>query len=128
MKKQQNKSEIQSLQTIYNSLPKINCKKLCHECCGPIAMSKIEHDRILKESGKVPTYDKKRQACGFLNKQNECKVYRIRPFICRLFGLVKAMKCPHGCEPERWLTDQEARQLLNQIEILSKNKGPIPTF
>ncbi|HEV2379781.1 MAG TPA: hypothetical protein VG206_08280 [Terriglobia bacterium] len=42
-------------------------------------------------------------------------IYGVRPLICRLWGLVKAMRCPHGCEPEQWLSDEEARAMLARV-------------
>jgi len=118
-------NKIEELQKIYNSLPRLQCKKLCHESCGPLGMSKLEYDRIIKKTGKPPVFLKKQQCCSLLNRDKTCKVYGIRPFICRLFGLVEKMKCPHGCVPERWLSDEEAYALMDRIEKLSGDKNPV---
>lgn len=45
-------------------------------------------------------------SCTFLNG-TRCSLYSIRPVICRLWGVVESMPCPHGCKPERVLTDEE---------------------
>ena len=39
----------------------------------------------------------------------------VRPLICRLYGLVKRMACPWGCQPDRWMTDVEAYELLRKV-------------
>jgi hypothetical protein len=52
-----------------------------------------------------------------LNQETgKCKVYSIRPTICRLWGLVRKMACPWGCVPERWLSDDEARRIILDVK------------
>lgn len=59
----------------------------------------------------------KNLTCPML-KNKQCSVYPVRPMICRIWGLVRKLRCPHGCEPDRWLTDEEARQFINQSLFL----------
>jgi hypothetical protein len=33
---------------------------------------------------------------------------------CRIWGTTKKLACPHGCIPERWLSDEEAGDLLRE--------------
>ena len=103
---------------LYSRLPKINCRKLCQESCGPILMTKPEWDRVLKKMGlktdaKLPLNPD--LTCPML-KNGLCSVYTVRPLICRLFGLVEKMRCPHGCRPERWLSDSEAEDFLRALD------------
>lgn len=51
--------------------------------------------------------------CQFLRPIfGTCRVYALRPLICRLWGLVDhpAMRCRFGCIPERWITAEEGRE------------------
>lgn len=57
-------------------------------------------------------------ACPLLTIDGRCSVYKHRPLICRLFGVVKKLQCPFGCEPSRWLSDEEAFKMLEQIRTL----------
>ena len=61
--------------------------------------------------------------CVFLDKEaKRCKVYAVRPMICRLFGAVDHPKltCPHGCRPEGRspMISQQAKALLETIRCL----------
>jgi hypothetical protein len=38
--------------------------------------------------------------------------------ICRLWGVVPAMACPFGCQPDRWLSDREACLLLAEMRAI----------
>jgi Fe-S-cluster containining protein len=55
--------------------------------------------------------------CRFL-LAGRCSIYSMRPAICRLFGAVDhpMLRCPHGCRPEKYLTDAESRAILKDIE------------
>ena len=47
-----------------------------------------------------------------------CSVYPDRPTLCRLWGVVEKMRCPFGCEPERYLSDAEAVTILDEVAAL----------
>lgn len=114
------------LAAVYDSLPKIECKRLCFDCCGPIAVATQElraARKIMPVAAKKtepgyhqPAYDHFTMRCSLLSDQNECKIYEARPLICRLWGLVEKLRCPFGCVPERWVTDEEAADLLERVE------------
>lgn len=109
------------LQEIYDSLPTIECQGKCQQCCGPIDLFPIERDTIVLKHGMPVTQNHPRVGpitCSKLTINGRCGIYDDRPVICRLFGLVKAMKCPHGCQPSRWLTDKEAHKIMDQIRAL----------
>ena len=75
--------------------------------------------------------------CTLLDVHGACSVYAYRPLICRLWGTVKRMQCPHGCEPERWLSDEEAHEMIQEVERIENpamrlnlacGKNKIPGF
>lgn len=114
------KSE-QRLDALYATLPAIQCKGLCQQSCGPIAMTPVEFRRISEASGTTPTVDNK-GTCSLL-KDGKCSVYEQRPTVCRLFGIVKSMKCPFGCIPvPRYLTREEGFQFLRKVEKATGRK------
>jgi Fe-S-cluster containining protein len=125
------------LEILYEELPKMECKGLCHESCGPIELTNEERKLIinyLRDTGIktkefkhfstpiVIEHIKERHVndsdgcltCPYL-KKNKCEIYPVRPMICRLWGMVDSnmMRCPHGCIPSKWLTRKEAFSLLN---------------
>lgn len=46
-----------------------------------------------------------------------CRVYQLRPLVCRLFGVVdnSKMRCQFGCQPTRWLSNEEARKICEEV-------------
>lgn len=50
--------------------------------------------------------------CPALGDDGRCRGYEGRPALCRIWGMTKALRCPHGCVPSRWLTDQECGELV----------------
>lgn len=104
-----------NLEEIYSRIPKIACQKKCQESCGPIMMSRVEWDRIKLWVGerKGTTW-----TCPYLNKAGLCDAYQFRPAICRIWGVIKRLRCPWGCVPERWLSNAEARDILQDLADL----------
>ncbi len=135
------KTVIKKLERLYRRVPKIDCKGLCQRACGPIEPAAIELKRIEKVTGRAPfvpgfstegvhssgelllvASDHMRRhsmVCSKLDEDGKCTCYAIRPMICRLWGVVESMKCPHGCRPARYLTAQEADRLLRKVLELS---------
>lgn len=126
----------EQLQAIYDSLPTIECQRKCRAACGPIAMSNLEWAR-LRDATPFRTLDGEPLnnteillvspsmgrvdgdlACPLLTIDGRCSVYKYRPLICRLYGLVRRMQCPFGCEPSRWLSDKETYGLLEKVRTL----------
>lgn len=105
------------LRLLYAKLPKLDCKGLCAECCGPIAATPHERRRIERRAGKKLEAPPPTATCSMLSAVGRCTVYGDRPFICRLWGVVASMKCPHGCVPEGgFLTHQEGARLHLEAE------------
>jgi uncharacterized protein len=111
-----NKAKLAAVDAIYASLPKLVCRQLCAKSCGPIGMSQLEGKRIEKKVHRLPLAEG--LTCNML-EMGRCAVYELRPLLCRLFGVVETMRCPHGCKPDRWLTHEQGHELLRQVHRLS---------
>jgi Fe-S-cluster containining protein len=95
------------LQSLYDSMPKLQCQGHCHSSCGPIEMSAAEHKRIHERTGKAVDVNDC-LTCNMLSPITKtCTVYDIRPALCRLWGLTEGMPCPWGCRPEGGLIPDE---------------------
>lgn len=119
---------LDALDALYATLPRIECKRLCQECCGPVFMERLEWDRIGERLGRYPRPTAEQAAgleCPMLDADGGCGVYDIRPAICRLWGLVDGplTRCPHGCEPERWLTEAEGYEFLGRVAEIDAQVG-----
>lgn len=108
-----------SLEQIWSGIPSVECKGLCQESCGPIAMSNLEDSRIRQGGFVIPSMAEALDAlargedyyCPAL-VDGSCAVYDDRPTICRLWGATRSMPCPHGCTPPDALTQEESHELL----------------
>ena len=112
-----------SLPLIYASVPRIKCKGKCQASCGPIYASDLERKLFTENTGHpfpmpADVLASKDCTCPRLNAVGQCDSYQVRPLICRLWGVVQGMRCPHGCEADRIMTDREAAELLHQAEGL----------
>ncbi len=103
------------LDALYAELPALDCLGLCHGSCGPILMSPAESARLAEHGTVIPLS----WSCPALTMLRRCSVYEVRPLICRIWASVESMACPHGCRPDRWLTDVQARDLLVRAERIS---------
>jgi Fe-S-cluster containining protein len=114
-----------ALDELYAELPVIACRGECHSSCGPIQMSRLEWQRIIRKLGYEPRarirlHDPRSLTCPMLS-QNRCTVYAIRPLICRLWGIAEGLECPWGCRPEpRYLTKLEAFDFMLRVEAISQ--------
>lgn len=105
---------------IYARIPHVNCKGRCQAACSAIVCFDVEWKRT-GLADDAPDWKR----CPGLTPSGKCSAYAVRPAICRLWGAVKKMRCPHGCRPKRWLSDQEAHEILESIrQISSKFAGP----
>jgi hypothetical protein len=110
------------LADLYAQVAQPTCKGLCADSCGPIDMHPRERQRIREHGVTIPHHDDALDqldatgdyACPAL-QDGQCSVYSVRPMICRLWGAVEAMPCPHGCRPAGGLhPDQRGAELLNE--------------
>jgi Fe-S-cluster containining protein len=100
------------LDALYKTLPGVQCRGFCKDSCGPIAASRAEVERIEKVADKRLAVGED-LTCSMLDADGRCVVYAVRPMICRLFGTVEKLKCPHGCVPERWLSEALAMRKID---------------
>ena len=107
-----NRKRRSKLERIYDKIPAIKCKGLCFITCGELGLSKGEFVQLTKVTGKAPKVIN--GECNYL-VDNKCTVYKDRPSVCRLYGVVENMRCPYGCEAERILTEREARAIMDDI-------------
>lgn len=99
------------LQAIWDRIPAMqNCKGKCYISCGPIDLN--DEERKLLEARAGRKLDLTQPQCPLLTPNGRCSVYSVRPTICRLWGTVKDLKCPLGCQPERWLDRREGWEIL----------------
>lgn len=109
--------DLRLLEKIYAALPKMRCKGKCQGSCGPLALSRVEYD-VLATAGGPAVYDDPRgDLSGRCSKlvAGRCSAYAVRPLICRLYGMTPALACPHGCEPDRWVSGEEFDIMLCEI-------------
>lgn len=112
------KAPPKELRELWARVPKvIDCQRKCAASCGPIGCTEKERSLIEERSGRVLRSEGSRRDCSML-KGDRCTVYSIRPLICRLWGVVESMSCPHGCKPERTLTDQEGLAIMAEAADL----------
>jgi Fe-S-cluster containining protein len=118
------RSAVAALHKVWENLPRMHCKGLCTESCGPIFMTDLE-EQILKERVGTPLpvfgTEENPLECPLL-VDRRCSVYNDRPTICRLWGMVhhELMICPFGCQPERRLTNKEAKEIFEKVGNISK--------
>lgn len=114
-----NQTKVAAIEKLYARLPKIACKQFCHDYCGAVAMTEIEAKRIEKKvHRRLPVLLGPGLSCSLLSG-TRCTVYALRPLICRLWGVVETMRCPHGCQPSRMLTKEEGFRFLEEIGKIS---------
>lgn len=74
-----------------------NCKN-CGGCCGPVPINNFEYKTIQNYVDiNKPKYNKKTDfmTCKF-RVDGCCSIYKVRPTLCKLFGVTKGMNCPNG--------------------------------
>jgi len=112
----------QRLAHLYKQLPKVQCRGLCQEACGPIACSETEAAIMARHAGKPLTFDARTGRCNYLNANGRCSVYAVRPLVCRVFGASKKLPCVWGCKPKEPLLS-EAEEGLLFLRVLEVGGG-----
>jgi Fe-S-cluster containining protein len=86
------------LRDLYDQLPKLQCRGLCHDSCTIIDVSELEREQLAERGVELPDTPapvllaRARRTgnfprCPALTSFNTCKAYDVRPFICRAFGI-----------------------------------------
>jgi len=133
-KKEEKISVDDRLQAIYDHIPKIQCKGLCHDTCDLVRATNIEYDRlqertfkqldqyIFVESIEHKTLMDKGCKCPMLCKER-CVAYEARPYSCRMYGVITRLPCEYGCKPESTITPEENKKLLLELFRLNELAG-----
>jgi hypothetical protein len=88
-------------------------------------MSPLERQIIRDETGQeiplgIVFSENVVSACTALSRTHRCKIYAVRPLICRIWGLTEKLRCPYGCVPVGGLIpDVEMYVLLNAADQIS---------
>lgn len=92
---------------------KLACKAGCADCCvDNLTVFRLEAARIeaahpeLLASGEPHPEG----ACAFLDGEGRCRVYEVRPYVCRTQGL-----------PLRWLAEDEDEEIFESRDVCPKN-------
>jgi hypothetical protein len=105
--------KLRMLREIYESIPDAGCKGLCVAECSTIPVFGFELEQLEAVAGrKLPTMPAGEEIGGLLLGREigdpcpllvmgRCSVYEHRPLICRAFGSVEGLRCPHGCRPAK---------------------------
>lgn len=110
------------LQAIWNRVPEMkDCQGRCHTSCGPVPVSGAER-KVIEDQGKdigIKDGMLGPMTCSLLSPDGSCSIYSVRPLMCRIWGASKFLPCPYGCVPERYITEVEAWEMLNEIAALT---------
>jgi uncharacterized protein len=148
-KKMKPKQERRRLRELYSAIPTFECIEGCTDCCGPVAASREERARnpelmdletardlmdvLIRGGASVQELEKAPQltawgqagadclTCPYARKGLGCAIYADRPFLCRLYGTIPSLQCPHGRRPEKLLSNIEERRLVRSyLELFPK--------
>jgi hypothetical protein len=115
-----------ALERVYARMPRLECKGLCQQYCGPIPLSEVEYKRMVAHVGHTFRMDRSIH-CPLLDLvSGKCTCHPVRPLICRAFGSVDdpLLRCPHGCTPSRWMSNKEFGGLVAKVgEIVDRGKA-----
>lgn len=109
-------AKVGQLRRLYAEVPALECKGLCQDYCGVIAMTRLEAKRIVNVIGAEAAGTS--LACPLL-VAGRCSVYDVRPLICRIWGTTADLVCPHGCQPARILGRDESAALIERARRIS---------
>ena len=98
---------------LYAAIPAFECIEGCTDCCGPVPWSAHE----LKQAGlSEPPAERDDQACVF-SLAGHCGIHDRRPLMCRLYGAVEDLRCPHGRGPLEPLPVEAGHELVRRYKI-----------
>lgn len=113
-------SKLTRLQRALDAVAEMDCAGLCGPtACRDLAVSDLEAALLEVRAGidiDAPGVD---GACpAFDPHGGTCRAHPHRPLLCRLWGQVEVLSCPHGCAPSRWLGPDELLGLLAEVEAV----------
>lgn len=105
---------------LYREIPTMQCIAGCTDCCGPVPLTEYEAKRLGVEGSFTPTDENGK--CVFA-KGGKCSVYEMRPLMCRIFGTVERMRCPHGAKPGIMLNQKKEIVVLQRYNTMQFKEG-----
>lgn len=119
------------IESVYAAIPSAECKGLCQRACGPIGCSDAEAARLQENGIALPTtrhhHKEGSLTCSHLSEDGRCSIYAMRPLICRLYGVIETLKCPHGCKPKGgFMKDATARILSQSLDAITGKAAYLP--
>lgn len=118
-----------SLRRIYREVPDVHCKGLCQDACTAPPAQGIELRQIFRFVGTEEREALPGRRCPYLSVEGRCGVYEVRPLVCRLFGAVEKMVCPHGCAPDKgFMNRRKEHELMMRLLDLDpevRNLDPV---
>jgi len=99
---------------LYKKLPSFECIEGCTDCCGPVPWTAFELARAGIDAPPAIADDRR---CPF-SLHGRCDIHDRRPFMCRLFGTVEDLKCPHGRGPLQQIDIRTGHDLVRRYKLL----------
>jgi Fe-S-cluster containining protein len=104
--------EARTLRQLYAKIPSFLCIEGCTDCCGPVPWTDVE----LAEIGRsAPPPERSDKRCPF-SLSGRCDIHDRRPLMCRLYGAVEDLRCPHGRGPLQLLTVEEGHAIVRRYK------------
>lgn len=144
---------MEMLDQLHEQLPRTKCNN-CGRCCNSISIFSLEYHRVIREVLKtwqperlrrlvqsalsfdlraVEVAGEKRLRCIFRDDETEvCLVHPVRPFACRIFGLLKedgSRECDHVEDlrhPPQTITEDFLASLQAKVLQNSESYEPFP--
>lgn len=122
--------KLRVLREIYASIPSPECKGLCVAECSTVPVFPFELEQLEAATGKkLPTIEAGDDLGGLLLGSEigkpcpllvlgRCSAYEHRPLICRAFGSVEGLRCPHGCRPSELVTKAQQYKNFEKVSEL----------
>lgn len=95
-------------------LPFVKCKGLCQDSCALAPCSATEAANLFDRP--ETRYDDDPLTCAWLDADGRCSTYETRPTVCRLYGVVLGMRCPHGCRPRAWPSRRDEDRWMSRYD------------
>jgi hypothetical protein len=100
-------------QQLYKKIPRFECIEGCTDCCGPVPWSEYE----LKQARlAAPPQERADKTCQFA--QAGCTIHQARPLMCRVFGAIEDLRCPHGRGPLKLLSIEAGHEIVRRYKKL----------
>ena len=116
-----------ALAKIYAKLPRLMCKGLCTDTCKVARVIPAEGEYLMEKYGRIPLPTSNMYNCSELTEDRRCGIYEDRPLICRLWGMTRSMRCPHGCIPVGgFMPEGKMKKLQLQVWRLGTKSGIEP--